>query len=375
MAPGKTTRFPTYSADPMLLLPPSESSEDAVISLPNSEAKRGLPFSRYRPMTTSDMGSDSLSVTARWEAWLMLSYSPATVEGYTGAAFRFFRHVRKPLSDITEADVVAWLETFSYRSHARVTYFNALKSLFSFAERHGEVEVNPITHVKVAYPIEKEPEALSEDQYEAIVRAAYRHSQLRGFAVEFLYYSGGRIGDIIHAKWEDVSDEGIVFRNGKGGKDRKVAWNDGLQRAVEGLRTYFGEHDRILPRSDNAVWTWVKTAGISAGIPGVHPHLFRSTAITHAAKRGARLDHVQKWIGHSKLSTTQRYVALDREDIDAVGRILDRPVSPGLTVIEGEGETLWRLQEPRRIGVASASGSERTIDLPDDSLRMSGTSF
>jgi integrase/recombinase XerD len=301
--------------------------------------------------------SDSVSVLARWEAWLSVHFSQATVDGYSGAAYRFFRVTKKPLSDISENDVVDWLESFPYRSASRVTYYNALKSLFGFAVRHGELERNPMTHVHVKAPEPKEPEALSEEQCSAVIAAAYAHNPLHGYATEFLFYSGGRVSEITHARWEDVSSTGLIFRTTKNGKDRRVPWSPGLVRAIEGLRSYFGDHERILPRSNNAVWTWVKTAGIRAGIQGVHPHLFRSTAITIAADRGARLDHVQAWVGHSKLATTQRYRKLNREEVDAVGQMLDL------------GEGTWQ-----ETGTDSASGSARTSPQLVDSLSSSGSS-
>jgi integrase/recombinase XerD len=45
-----------------------------------------------------------------------------------------------------------------------------------------------------------------------------------------------------------------------------------------------------------------------AGVPrGVHPHSARATFITQALENGAKIEAVQRSVGHSKINTTQMY--------------------------------------------------------------------
>jgi integrase len=252
---------------------------------------------------------DSMEILSVWRSWLDASYAPATAEGYWGAVIRFVSANPVPLPSVTDAMIAAWIESFP-----------ALRNLFSWMVRHGHIDRDPTADIRVPSPEEKEPRALTVEQYEAVRDAAYAHNPIRGYAVELLYYSGGRIGETLALTWDRVTADGIIFAQTKNGKERTVPWSEGLMRAVDGLRGHFGEQQRVLPRAEQTVWLWMREAGKDAGVPRVHPHLFRATTATRAHQRGASAPVVQRLLGHAKLTTTSRYLAVDREEIaKAVG--------------------------------------------------------
>jgi integrase/recombinase XerD len=140
--------------------------------------------------------------------------------------------------------------------------------------------------------------------------------------VELLYYSAGRITEVRSLRWGDLTDDGIVFRTTKNGHERLVPWSPGLRGAVEGLREHFGEGRLVLPRSAQTIALWLSRAGVAAGVEGVHPHLFRSTAATRMLVGGARPHAVRDVLGHAKLTTTQVYFAVEHTDKVAAVQVL-----------------------------------------------------
>lgn len=270
---------------------------------------------------------DTLVAVGEWRAFLASGYSEKTQRMYVRTAMRFFRDTMVPVRDVRETDLAGWLEQFPYRSSSRRTHYNGLLSFFSWCLRNGVLPNNPLAGIRVPAPFEKVPRALSEDQYEAVLRAAYAKHPSHGYAVELLYYSAGRINEVLELRWDDATDEGIVFRTTKNGKERTIPWSEGLRRAWLGLKQWYGERERVLPFTQQTIHTWLSDAGKVAGVEKVHPHLFRATAATRMLKRGARPHAVKDVLGHSKIQTTTSYWAVeDADKQEAVGLLDNLPL-------------------------------------------------
>lgn len=125
---------------------------------------------------------------------------------------------------------------------------------------------------------------------------------------------GLKVGDV------DMHRE-IMKVTGKGGKQRLVPMYGSL--AVK-MRTYFDlRHNELVKERDDGtlflsrngkklnreyVWMIVKKYCEKAGIKkNVSPHTLRHSFATHLLTNGADLRTIQIFLGHSDLSTTQRY--------------------------------------------------------------------
>lgn len=181
------------------------------------------------------------------------------------------------------------------------------------------------------------PEVLSPDEV-AVLLAHPPDGPMRPrdkAALELLYALGGRASEVVGLGCSDLKEGGrLALLRGKGGKERLVPIGDRGRRAVaawrDGLRRELDPRGRIEPLllssrgrpwSRQGLWAMVKTAAVLAGIAKpVWPHLLRHSFATHLLQGGADLRAVQSLLGHSSLTTTERYTHVDARRLRDIHR-------------------------------------------------------
>lgn len=137
--------------------------------------------------------------------------------------------------------------------------------------------------------------------------------------LELLYASGIRVSELCGLEIYDVSDDEVRVL-GKGSKERIVPISD---RAVKAVDTYLV---RVRDRFDSdtqkklflsmkgkaldrtSVWKMIKTYAKEAGIAkNIFPHMLRHSFASHLLDGGADLRIIQEMLGHSHISSTDRY--------------------------------------------------------------------
>jgi integrase/recombinase XerC len=154
--------------------------------------------------------------------------------------------------------------------------------------------------------------------------------------LELLYASGLRVSELSGLDWPDLNLEARTLRvMGKGGKERMVPFGKPAAEALaRWLQVWEEVRDpsrgpsepvflnyrgtRLSARSVRRIIDrYVEKAALAAG---VHPHTLRHTFATHLLEGGADLRTIQELLGHSSLSTTQRYTHLELERLLQVYR-------------------------------------------------------
>jgi integrase/recombinase XerD len=154
--------------------------------------------------------------------------------------------------------------------------------------------------------------------------------------MEVFYATGIRCQELIDLGVGDVNFEEELLRinRGKGNKDRVVplsriacryletylkAVRPGLVRQHSGDRLFLSWRGRPLHRVNliRHVTAHAKAAGLKKHVTC---HTWRHTCATHLLKNQANLRHVQEILGHGCLSTTERYLHLNIDDLKAAHR-------------------------------------------------------
>lgn len=147
--------------------------------------------------------------------------------------------------------------------------------------------------------------------------------------VEVLYATGIRVTELCGIDVGDVDGATRTLRVlGKGDKQRTVPFGLPAQRALDAWTRARSElatgtvaalfvgvrGKRIDPRTVRSI---VHRLSAEAGVPSIAPHALRHTTATHVLEGGADLRMVQELLGHSSMSTTQRYTHVSVERLRA----------------------------------------------------------
>jgi integrase/recombinase XerC len=200
------------------------------------------------------------------------------------------------------------------------------RSFLRFLLREGYIKSNPAKLVSTPKAQRPLPQFLTVDEVFSLVEKpgniGFIHARDRAI-LELLYSSGLRVSEIAGLAVEDINTkEGLVKVKGKGKKERIVPVGS---KAVDAIKSYLVEKI-LLKKKDRAMFLnrrgiklsergvrrivvkYAKMAGINGRIG---PHTLRHTFASHLLQSGADLRVIQELLGHSSLSTTQKYTHLD----------------------------------------------------------------
>lgn len=208
----------------------------------------------------------------------------------------------------------------------------SIKSFFSYLVKTGKIEKNPMDLIFSPKTSKKLPEILTEDEMAGFLDSLPEENILnvRNKAIfELLYATGLRISELTSLKINDINfKERLVRVMGKGRKVRIVPFNENALIAVKKyIRLSSNEYSnrgeyvflnyRGSKISVRGVEKTLKTLFLQVSESGknVYPHLFRHSFATHLLQRGANLRIIQELLGHSNLSTTEKYTSLNYKDL------------------------------------------------------------
>ena len=221
-------------------------------------------------------------------------------------------------------------------------FASSVRSFFRFLDKRGLASNASIATLQTPKLPRSVPKALSERDMEDLLDSAPEQERaawidLRDTAILLLLYGAGlRIGEALgltKAMIDGLLRAGndTLSVTGKGNKTRLVPL---LPQALQALRAYrdacpfmaaLGPGEAFFlgarggPLDPAIVQKRVRDIRNSLGLPdSVTPHALRHSFATHLLGAGADLRAIQELLGHSSLSTTQRYTDVDAQHLLSV---------------------------------------------------------
>lgn len=259
-------------------------------------------------------------------------YSPHTLRSYENDIEKFYNYV------VENFKVSSWNEINSKHVSHFITHISplhdttsvnrilsSLRTFFTFLKRNGYVSSSPLSGIKNLKDSLHLPSFLTVEEIFGLLDQNFENIRDRCL-LELAYGAGLRVSELVGLNLGDINFTGGFIRvRGKGRKMRVVP----LGRVAEMcLRDYIklrkdenvDENSPLFVNkggkrlSDRYVRMIVSKARERAGLKkNITPHTLRHTYATHLLEGGADIRSIQELLGHSKLSTTQKYthVAVD----------------------------------------------------------------
>lgn len=214
---------------------------------------------------------------------------------------------------------------------------SAIRSFFNFLHLRYGLENTKIINFKGIKQGKHAPYALSEQQTTALLAwftpsAGGGWHTWRDYALMLMLYGMGlRISEALGLNWGDIRQDSFYI-HGKGNKQRRVPVLDMVRDALErwkaqSPKTKAADPVFITPHKGSKtprlgpryVQRLLEKARKELNLPDhLTPHALRHCFATHLLNNGADLRVVQELLGHTSLSTTQRYLASDTKRLTEV---------------------------------------------------------
>ena len=218
----------------------------------------------------------------------------------------------------------------SSTSIARI--ISSLKSFFNYLLNTNLIESTVVQSLRTPKQKKSLPRPISSElAIETIKHAQDMEKEkwigLRNKSILMLLYGCGlRISEALNLNFEDINENDYLIIKGKGNKERMVPLMDYVKNDIENYihecpknfmkddPLFVGKRlDRLSPRIIQYVLEKIRH---NLSLPETAtPHALRHSFATHLLNSGGDLRTIQELLGHSSLSTTQKYTKVETEKL------------------------------------------------------------
>jgi len=286
-----------------------------------------------------------------WQDYLQFErqLSHHTLRAYTADITHFITFLRehtgerlslRHIADAQITDFRSWMSRKAMdgtSNTSRARSLSGIKNFLTWCDKNGILHNAAISVMRSPKRAHKLPRPLLETQaFKVLENADFLCAEdwigMRDRALFTLLYGCGlRIDEALSLNISDLPRDGFIRVTGKGSKQRQVPVIDIVEIALE---TYL----KLCPfPKETARPLFIGTRGgrlnqgvaqkamrsirSTLGLPETAtPHALRHSFATHLLQNGANLREIQELLGHSSLSTTQRYTDLNAKELMRVYR-------------------------------------------------------
>jgi len=213
--------------------------------------------------------------------------------------------------------------TDGYTKKSASRKLNSIRTFFRYLKNDGIIEQNPSLDVSHPKYIQSAPRIFSKLEYRAL--RDFAKEEARTYAlVEILLQTGMKIGELAGLKVGDIKDSTIHINSYGKTPARDIPLNKAVKKSIEdylGDRTNQNKDDHLFitrtghPLLIRNIRQIISRCFREVGIEKATVNDFRNTFIAHQLKNGASVEYIAKLVGHRRLSSTERFLNVVKEEI------------------------------------------------------------
>ncbi|MGB9706965.1 MAG: tyrosine-type recombinase/integrase [Microgenomates group bacterium] len=205
---------------------------------------------------------------------------------------------------------------------------NSIKTFFRFLKSEGLIEENPAALVSHPRYEIVPPRILSKMEYRAL-RDCARDDPRAAAIIEILLQTGMRISELARLELKDITNNEIKIRPYESHPARTVPLNSPAKKAIQrwlNFRPKTKSNALLVTRTGRPLLVRNIRSALNrlfrkAGIEKATVNSLRHTFIAHQLMAGASVVLIQKIVGHKRLSTTEKYLQLVKENVSQTPKL------------------------------------------------------
>lgn len=251
-------------------------------------------------------------------------------------------NINKKISEINSNVIreFVYQQTKLIKPSSQSRLISSLKNFFDYLIIEKIIFINPINSIEYPKIATKIPETLSTQEIDKLIdylKKSKKNSLRNCTILEVLYSCGLRVSELTNLNISDIFfDDFLIKILGKGRKERFVPMSKIVKDMIKdylnserfntitkkGFEDILFLNNRGEKLTRVMIFTILNIAKKGTGIKKkVSPHILRHSFATHLIENGADISSIQHMLGHTNITTTERYLHVSKKHlVDTIKR-------------------------------------------------------
>lgn len=213
------------------------------------------------------------------------------------------------------------LLTENYTKKSTSRKLNSIRTFFRYLKNEGIINYNPSLDVSHPKYTVAPPRIFSKLEYRAL--RDFAKEDPRTYAIiEFFLQTGVKIGELANIRLSDIKENSLIIRPYGKNNQREIPLNKAVKKAIDNylkVRNNSPDDHLFITRNGKPllirnIRQIVSRCFREVGIENATVNDLRNTFIAHQLMNGASVEYIAKLVGHKRLSSTERYLNLIKQE-------------------------------------------------------------